>query len=268
MQPTNQFNSLQILSNITDQLNTAPPNQLNSQINQFLPQIREILANLNVQELDSGQARQLRDLFFDLQNKGVSQELVNRMREISYAVLNPSKETTINDMPTDIKKMFLRNPDAVKAARAVSKSFRKASKEKMVDWLNSGRSLNSLQLSPQELQAFIANYGNRVKHFEVASMDKAAVLELLKNCPNLTSLLIENCKIEEADCNQITSLTQLIDLTQLIELDLGYNNIGAQGASAIAQSLTQLTELNLAGNNIGDQGGSAIRQLKNCKLYY
>ena len=66
MQPTNQFNSLQFLSNITYQLKTAPPDQLNSQgSNQFLPQIREILANLKVQELDSDQARQLRDLSFD-----------------------------------------------------------------------------------------------------------------------------------------------------------------------------------------------------------
>ena len=200
------------------------------------------------------------------------------MREISYAALNPSKETNVNDMPTDIKKMFLRNPDAFKAARAVSKSFRKASKEKMVNWLNSGKSLNSLQLSPQELQAFIANYGNRVKHFEVASMDKAAVLELLKNY-NFNSLLIQDCKIEDADCNQITSLTQLIELnlrynnigaegasaiaqslTQLIKLDLAGNNIGAEGASAIAQSLTQLIELDLAGNNIGAEGACAIAQ--------
>ncbi len=47
-------------------------------------------------------------------------------------------------------------------------------------------------------------------------------------------------------------------LTGLTSLNLGDSNIGADGARAVAESLTGLTSLNLSGNNIGADGARAI----------
>ncbi len=52
----------------------------------------------------------------------------------------------------------------------------------------------------------------------------------------------------------------LAALTQLTTLDLGYNQIGAGGAAALA-TLTQLTSLNLRGNQIGAEGAAALAAL-------
>ena len=49
-------------------------------------------------------------------------------------------------------------------------------------------------------------------------------------------------------------------LTNLTTLNLDRNDIGAEGATAIAQHLTNLTTLNLDRNGIGDEGATAIAQ--------
>ena len=55
-------------------------------------------------------------------------------------------------------------------------------------------------------------------------------------------------------------------------LDLGENNIGAEGARAIAASdtLRALTRLHLYGNDIGDEGKAALaasEHLRRCRVY-
>merc|ERR1719231_487092 len=57
--------------------------------------------------------------------------------------------------------------------------------------------------------------------------------------------------------------------TVLRSVNLGYNNIGAQGASALAAVLKEMkiSELKLAVNRIGDQGASALAAvLKETKI--
>ena len=54
-------------------------------------------------------------------------------------------------------------------------------------------------------------------------------------------------------------------MKQITSLDLGCNNIGDDGAKAIAEHLTNLTSLNLVDNKIGDAGAKAIAQSENMK---
>src|ERR1043165_3233715 len=55
-------------------------------------------------------------------------------------------------------------------------------------------------------------------------------------------------------------LARLLDLTQLTSLDLRDNQLGADGACALA-GLTQLTSLDLSGNQLGDDGACALAGL-------
>ena len=57
-------------------------------------------------------------------------------------------------------------------------------------------------------------------------------------------------------------LTELKN-NSITTLDLGGNNIGVEGAKAIAEALKvneSITELNLYNNNIGDEGAKAIAE--------
>ncbi|NGX62383.1 MAG: hypothetical protein K940chlam9_01880, partial [Chlamydiae bacterium] len=59
-------------------------------------------------------------------------------------------------------------------------------------------------------------------------------------------------------------------LSEKINLDLKYNNIGDNGANAIAESLkvnAYLTSLNLSNNNIGDNGANAIAESLKVNTY-
>jgi hypothetical protein len=51
----------------------------------------------------------------------------------------------------------------------------------------------------------------------------------------------------------------------LTSLDLSENNIGDEGAMALAQNTT-LTSLNLERNNIGDEGKRALKNSQNLNL--
>ncbi|MEL6130909.1 MAG: hypothetical protein AAFR30_13535, partial [Cyanobacteria bacterium J06628_4] len=53
---------------------------------------------------------------------------------------------------------------------------------------------------------------------------------------------------------------ELLQLEQLTSLDLRSNQVGAEGAQAIAQHLSQLTSLNLRSNQVGAEGAQAIAQ--------
>ena len=61
----------------------------------------------------------------------------------------------------------------------------------------------------------------------------------------------------EASCDALANSPYLSNLT---ELDLTYNGIGAKGAAALAASpyLSQLTRLVLLDNKIGDEGAAAL----------
>ncbi len=71
----------------------------------------------------------------------------------------------------------------------------------------------------------------------------------------------------------VESLKKLLNLLKevkmAIQLDLGYNSIGDEGAIALAQCLkdTNVTTLNLIDSNIGDEGATALAQcLKDTNL--
>ena len=58
--------------------------------------------------------------------------------------------------------------------------------------------------------------------------------------------------------------------TTLSDLNLAGNNIGYEGATAIAKALetnTTLSNLNLVSNNIGDEGATAIAKSIGNKYY-
>ena len=54
-------------------------------------------------------------------------------------------------------------------------------------------------------------------------------------------------------------------MKQITSLNLEFNNIGAAGATAIAEHLTNLTSLDLLGNKIGAEGAKALLNLRICQ---
>jgi Ran GTPase-activating protein (RanGAP) involved in mRNA processing and transport len=85
------------------------------------------------------------------------------------------------------------------------------------------------------------------------------VVQALVQLTSLTSLNLSYNNIGAAGAE---ALAQSTTLTNLTSLDLTYNNIGPGAAAALAQSttLTNLTSLDLSSNNIGDDGAEGLAQ--------
>lgn len=62
------------------------------------------------------------------------------------------------------------------------------------------------------------------------------------------------------DISGLLKLVEIWPQTKIKSLSLGWNRIGAKGASALAVILkgTQITNLNIRGNEIGDEGAFAL----------
>lgn len=82
----------------------------------------------------------------------------------------------------------------------------------------------------------------------------AIIMSGQQPCSSSTSLSLNSKYIEDEEVKDLAYNTNLTDL------DLCYNNIGARGARALAYNLT-LTSLHLIGNNIGDEGAIALIDL-------
>ena len=91
--------------------------------------------------------------------------------------------------------------------------------------------------------------------FRLAAFDEALTNKLL-SLTNLTSLTLWGNDIGDQGAQALAALTNLASL------DLWRNRIGDQGAQALA-TLTNLASLNLRENDIGDQGAQALATLTN-----
>ena len=102
--------------------------------------------------------------------------------------------------------------------------------------------------------------GNRLTKDQFSQINNA----LLSKMTGLKSLNLHDNNIGSEGASAIA---QSEHMKQLTLLDIGWNNIGDDGASAIAQSehMKQLTSLNLSDNNIGDDGAMAIAQSEHMK---
>ena len=113
----------------------------------------------------------------------------------------------------------------------------------------------------------ISRYLNLAAATTAAATAAAAdITELLKSCTNLQTLNLDYNKI---GADNATALAEgLKSCTNLQTLDLGYNNIGSDGATALAEGLkscTNLQTLHLRSNNIGSNGATALAEgLKSC----
>ena len=87
---------------------------------------------------------------------------------------------------------------------------------------------------------------------------------LLSKMTRLKSLNLHDNNIGSEGASAIA---QSEHMSKLTSLNLYNSNIGSEGASAIAQSehMKQLTSLDLSGNNIGAEGASAIAQSEHMK---
>jgi Leucine-rich repeat (LRR) protein len=97
----------------------------------------------------------------------------------------------------------------------------------------------------------------------------AALLERIKaNDPTLTTLDLSNKKLNDSDIQQLANA--LATNTNLTNLDVGWNQIGDEGAKALAANAT-LTNLDVGGNQIGVEGAKALAAnatLTNLNVYY
>ncbi|MEO0434332.1 MAG: hypothetical protein AAF151_21820, partial [Cyanobacteria bacterium J06656_5] len=99
---------------------------------------------------------------------------------------------------------------------------------------------------PQEFQGHLI--------YQLSSRLSELPQELLQ-LEQLTSL---NLRSNQVGAEGAQAIAQ--HLSQLTSLDLWNNQVGDEGAQAIAQHLSQLTSLNLSDNQVGDEGAQAIAQ--------
>jgi Leucine-rich repeat (LRR) protein len=81
-------------------------------------------------------------------------------------------------------------------------------------------------------------------------------LSILTKFPDLHSLFLQRCGIEETGAKSIGTLSHLTIL------GIGHNDIGEKGADSVS-NLSQLKKLDICFNNIGDKGADSISNLAN-----
>ncbi|MDD9335438.1 MAG: AAA family ATPase, partial [Rickettsiaceae bacterium] len=108
------------------------------------------------------------------------------------------------------------------------------------------------------------NYVNDNKlYLEGQKVDINELISFLQKNKNITQLSLIRSNVNGEDIKILASS----DLKNLTTLNLGWNDIGHQGAEALAKSenLKNLTTLHLARNLIGNEGAEALAKSENLK---
>ncbi len=100
------------------------------------------------------------------------------------------------------------------------------------------------------------NFLNLRSNKEILEHDNLEELgSFLRNNPGITKLSLENCDI---DSSNIKRLIAPIKESNISNLDISCNKLGAVGAAEIANELSNLTILNISCNKLGAVGAAEI----------
>ena len=124
-------------------------------------------------------------------------------------------------------------------------------------------SLSLEKLGSQSIQTL----SNTLRHLHINSLTLAVTesdinevgITCLVDC--LQNIKALHLKLSEIDSSGISLLAETLSILNVIELDLSHNNIGPDGATALAggiEGLTELKELDLSHNSIGPGGATAL----------
>ena len=189
-------------------------------------------------------------------------QAINYMRHLQVSGNTQNSEQVPDNTPNSQQDDFNRLPDGPKtlilkklsardlqAMRCVNKSFNELGKHPELLGNLELFKLNIRRFSGEKLVDFLRNPESQLYLKKIDTLD-------LKD---------KNLKIEHL--NEILSILHGLESNNIQKLDLGGNNIGTQGASAIAgsENLSNLTELHLGHNNIGDEGARAIAGATNLR---
>lgn len=119
-------------------------------------------------------------------------------------------------------------------------------------------------VDPLKRDAMIREIGSSIDYLDCSNLEKGNALKLINFCPNLSTLVLTGCEIDDM---WITDLVKFAVLPKLTVLDLSTNKIGPTGAAILAEweFLNELICLKLDDNCIGDEGVTALVNSKYLK---
>lgn len=201
-----------------------------------------------------------------------SQDDIIRVLSEAGVDLSPMKTFAQTDQMQPMLRYL--NPSDINALQAALGKTASASvfDQERIARLNDGHCpLRDLGLSRDELLQFFQNNGEKIKYFDASGFDIDLILELMKYCPNLSQVLLKECKISDDFAQALAEkLSQMKDLKTL---DVSNNYIGSKGAQAlgldtiepdgsVVSPLGNLQTLDVSNNHIGDAGAEALRWLE------
>lgn len=159
--------------------------------------------------------------------------------------------------------------------RLHASQFEKQNDEKIVHLLNQEhKSLQELGIGSQQIQHFLKRNGTALEILTLHDIEPNVALAYVKLCPNLRSLCLTACNLQDAQAITIAHYP----LPYLTELDLRSNYLSSDAVEEIAANMVHLQSLDLRYNDvclyskgIGGDGATFIanghlRRLRTLKL--
>lgn len=133
------------------------------------------------------------------------------------------------------------------ANRVHASQFERQNAEEIVRLLNSEhKSLQELGIRPQQILHFLQQNGAAVKVLKLHDIEPKIALSCAKLCPNLHSLLLTTCCLQDAE---VISLAHS-PFPYLTELDLCSNYLSSDAVEVIAANMVHLQSLDLRYNDV------------------
>jgi len=113
----------------------------------------------------------------------------------------------------------------------------------------------------QRLHIKLGDFSNEIRSlsFIKSGISPRVLGQIVKLFPNVDTISLEKCKIKDA--NFPSFLEHLEKLTRLRSLNISLNEIGFISARLLANRLVNLEKLDIASNEIGPEGAEAIATL-------
>ncbi|MES2199278.1 MAG: hypothetical protein V4489_03840 [Chlamydiota bacterium] len=140
--------------------------------------------------------------------------------------------------------------------------FQAAADLEMITRLNQGVLPTEFNLTEKPLLALLKRTEGKivVTKLELSFLPITNLIDILKYCPHIETLIAEGCELTPSLVAQLASFQD--KLKSLKSVNLKNNNLGDAEAIAIS-SMQNLTHLNLSQNRIGPEGGIAISTMPN-----